>query len=442
MLNRKKRLEELANEITDMDYSKFTEGEDYASLAKRYSTQGQKAMDDTIGKVAARTGGLASSYATAAGNQAYNDYMGKLEDAARGLYDSQRQEKMEQFNLQKALYDQDYREANDLYERSYRASRDNVSDNQWQQQFDRVGDQMKVEADDKTYNKTQKLIEGEELALEKEFYYNANAYPTYADYKAAFPGTLITEARFNQIKGIATGMYKEDNKADVDKKTTTEEANSKQEAENTIMMLLEDGKSLEDILAADSTLIQKSGHDMLYWTAYASLLEKEAAANGNTVLNMSGNDLLTQLESGNYSPAVLNTYEQTYGESYFNKIMRDKSYEKMDAQSIYALGEALTQMGREQEADTLAEMWDTYNRDNTYKEMMGPLTDRTWTLVDDGGKNHGGGINRNAKIRDQYGRTYTLGEFIDVLANNSFGGDRDKAKQWILEHQGEWGVTE
>lgn len=205
MLDRKKRLEDLATEIADMDYSKFTEGEDYASLAKRYSTQGQKAMDDTIGKVAARTGGLASSYATAAGNQAYNDYMGKLEDAARGLYDSQRQEKMEQFNLQKALYDQDYREANDLYERSYRASRDNVSDNQWQQQFDRKGDQI-------TYDRTQKLIEDEEEKLENALYYDANAYPTYADYKAAFPGTLITEAHFNQIKGIATGAYKEDNK--------------------------------------------------------------------------------------------------------------------------------------------------------------------------------------------------------------------------------------
>ena len=205
MLDRKKRLEDLATEIADMDYSKFTEGEDYASLAKRYSTQGKKAMDDTIGKVAARTGGLASSYATAAGNQAYNDYMGKLEDAARGLYDSQRQEKMEQFNLQKALYDQDYREANDLYERSYRASRDNVSDNQWKQQFDREGEQI-------TDNKTQTMVEDEELDLKTELYYNPNAYPTYADYKAAFPGTLITEAHFNQIKGIATGMYAEDNK--------------------------------------------------------------------------------------------------------------------------------------------------------------------------------------------------------------------------------------
>ena len=70
LTEKKKRLEDLASEIADMNYTDFTKGEDYASLTKRYSQQGKKAMDDTIGKVAARTGGLASSYATAAGNQA------------------------------------------------------------------------------------------------------------------------------------------------------------------------------------------------------------------------------------------------------------------------------------------------------------------------------------------------------------------------------------
>lgn len=190
----RRKLEDLAGEIADMDYTKFTEGEDYASLAKRYSSQGQKAMDDTVGKVAARTGGLASSYATAAGNQAYNEHMGKLEDAARGLYDSQRQEKIDNFNIRNSLYGQ-----------YYDAQRDSEANDQWKQQFDREGEQI-------TYGRTQTLIEDEEEDLEDSFYYDPNAYPTYADYVAAFPGTLITEARFNHIRGIATGMYKEDNK--------------------------------------------------------------------------------------------------------------------------------------------------------------------------------------------------------------------------------------
>ena len=393
----KANLEKLAGEIADMNYSDFTKGEDYASLAKRYSQNGQKAMDDTIGKVAARTGGLASSYATAAGNQAYSSYMEKLEDAARGLYDSQRQEKIDNFGIYKSLYDQEYQESRD------------------------------------TEDRTSTMTADEKASLANELYYNANAYPTYSDYKTAFPGTLLTEADFNQIKGTATGKYAEDNRD----KTDAEEKKLKTEAEDTIIAMLKSGKTIEEIMAADSTLFDTSGRNMLYWNAYASLLEQQRG-NKLPTLDIGGNDLLTQLESGNYSPAVLNTYEQTYGESYFNKIMRDKSYEKMDAQSIYYLGETLKQMGRVEEADTLAKTWDAY----IYRETMGPLKERTWTVVDPGGKNYGGGINRNAKIRDQAGHTYKLSEFIGVLANNSFDGNRKKAEEWILEHQGEWGVNE
>ena len=404
LTEKKKRLEDLASEIADMDYTKFTEGDDYASLTKRYSQQGKKAMDDTIGKVAARTGGLASSYATAAGNQAYSSYMEKLEDAARAMYDDQRQEKIDNLGIYKSLYDQEYQE-----------SRDRESDSRY------------------LLDRTSTMTADEKASLANELYYNANAYPTYADYKTAFPGTLLTEADFNQIKGTATGKYAEDNRDKPDAK----EKKLKTEAEDTIMAMLKSGKTIEEIMAADSKLFDTSGRNMLYWNAYASLLEQQRG-NKLPTLDIGENELLTQLESGNYSPAALNTYEQTYGESYFNKIMRDKSYEKMDAQSIYYLGETLKQMGRVEEADKLAEMWDTYK----YKETMGPLKDRTWTVVDPGGKNYGGGINRNAKIRDQAGHTYKLSEFIGVLANNSFDGDREKAKDWIIEHQGEWGVNE
>lgn len=132
----KANLEKLASEVADMDYGKFTEGEDYAALAKRYSQQGQRAMDDTIGKVSARTGGMASSYATAAGNQAYNEHMGKLEDAARALYDSQRQEKMDSLGVSKSLYDQNYQERMD--NRAWIQWREelNASNDQWNKQYD------------------------------------------------------------------------------------------------------------------------------------------------------------------------------------------------------------------------------------------------------------------------------------------------------------------
>lgn len=51
-----------------------------------YTQQGKKAMRDTMGQAAGLTGGYGNSYAAAAGNQAYNDYLQKLGYAIPELY--------------------------------------------------------------------------------------------------------------------------------------------------------------------------------------------------------------------------------------------------------------------------------------------------------------------------------------------------------------------
>lgn len=98
----------LAKEIVDSNYDKWTMGTSYADLAKRYSANGQKAMQDTLAQISARTGGLASSYAGTAAQQTYNDYMTKLEDAARAMYDAELSEKSGKASLLKSLADTDY----------------------------------------------------------------------------------------------------------------------------------------------------------------------------------------------------------------------------------------------------------------------------------------------------------------------------------------------
>jgi hypothetical protein len=72
-------------------------------------------MDDTLGRVAARTGGIASSYATTAGQQAYGGYMADLEGIARDMYESN---KAEMTDERERLYDmqrQERSDALDLY---------------------------------------------------------------------------------------------------------------------------------------------------------------------------------------------------------------------------------------------------------------------------------------------------------------------------------------
>ena len=103
--------------LNSMNYDNFKQGSMYAGLQKSYAQQGQQAMKDTIGQVAARTGGMASSYATTAANQAYNSYMQTLEDAARAMYNDEYSRARDKVAL-----------AQDAYDRAYGEYRDRVGD--------------------------------------------------------------------------------------------------------------------------------------------------------------------------------------------------------------------------------------------------------------------------------------------------------------------------
>ena len=124
-----------AQNLVEMNYTDWTKGGSYKALAERYSEQGRKAMQDVLGQISARTGGLASSYAAAASQQQYNDYMAKLEDVARQMYSSERSDQMDNVNLLRSLSSDEYsRYLNRLnqwnQDRSfaYSAGRDALSD--------------------------------------------------------------------------------------------------------------------------------------------------------------------------------------------------------------------------------------------------------------------------------------------------------------------------
>lgn len=59
--------------------------EAYAAYKKEYERLGREAMDDTIARAAAMTGGAASSYAVSAGSAAYARYMDELSDKIPSL---------------------------------------------------------------------------------------------------------------------------------------------------------------------------------------------------------------------------------------------------------------------------------------------------------------------------------------------------------------------
>lgn len=64
----------------------YTKDPLYQQYAESYTREGQRAMQDTLGQISARTGGLASSYAGTAAQQSYNQYMSELNDKIPDLY--------------------------------------------------------------------------------------------------------------------------------------------------------------------------------------------------------------------------------------------------------------------------------------------------------------------------------------------------------------------
>lgn len=84
----------------------------YQQYKNQYQNLGNLAMQDTMGQAAAMTGGYGNSYASTAGNQAYQSYLQQLNDkvpdlynAALSKYNSDLDNLYNKFSLTKSMYD-------------------------------------------------------------------------------------------------------------------------------------------------------------------------------------------------------------------------------------------------------------------------------------------------------------------------------------------------
>lgn len=96
----------------------------YNQYKDQYMQQGKIAMEDTMGQAAALTGGYGNSYAATVGNQAYQAYLGKLNEVVPELY----QMALDRYNREgQELYNQ-YGMFSDRENLDYGRYRDTVSD--------------------------------------------------------------------------------------------------------------------------------------------------------------------------------------------------------------------------------------------------------------------------------------------------------------------------
>lgn len=87
----------------------------YQQLRDNYEQQGKLAMEDTMGKAAAMTGGYGNSYAQSVGQQVYNQHMQQLNDMVPDIYgmalDRYQQEGkdlQDKYDFYKGLSDESY----------------------------------------------------------------------------------------------------------------------------------------------------------------------------------------------------------------------------------------------------------------------------------------------------------------------------------------------
>lgn len=133
------KVDELMGKIENRDRFKYDFNNDplFQSQLASSMKSGRTAMADTIGQASALTGGYGSSYATSAGNQAYNGYVQQAYDRLPEFYNMALNEyQMEGNELYNQLgmyqtadnteysrlfdaYNSNYQKANDMYGREY-----------------------------------------------------------------------------------------------------------------------------------------------------------------------------------------------------------------------------------------------------------------------------------------------------------------------------------
>ena len=138
------QIDDLTRQILNREAFSYDPEQDptYQQYKESYTRNGERAMQDTLGQVSARTGGLASSYATSAAQQTYDNYMGALADKipelkqlAYSMYQDEGTQQRANLEMLVALEQGDYAKYADLLVQyntdrnfDYGVHRDNISD--------------------------------------------------------------------------------------------------------------------------------------------------------------------------------------------------------------------------------------------------------------------------------------------------------------------------
>ena len=244
------QLLDVYNQIVGRDKFSYNVNEDalYRQYADQYTMQGKLAMMDTMGQAAALTGGYGSSYGQAAGQQAYQGYLQRLNEVVPELYgmaldqhNQEGQDLLNQYSMLGQLRDTEYGRYQDAMDRYWQdvSYQKNMADSAYDRGFNEwyTAQQMAKDADDTAYERGQEAYDNlvsmmtgmgyspttEELAAAgmsqnqaQAFldYYKAQTTPQYSYGDPAVPAPLAGD-ELEEIQSTATvyAQYGEDSLA-------------------------------------------------------------------------------------------------------------------------------------------------------------------------------------------------------------------------------------
>ena len=137
------KIDDVLGKIENRDEFSYDVNEDalYQQYAQQYTQKGKMASQDVMGQAAAMTGGYGSSYATTAGNQAYQVYLNELNDVIPELYKMA----LDQYNEEGQELKDMYALYSDRESVDYGRYRDEFAD--WQSERDYLTNQYYTERD-------------------------------------------------------------------------------------------------------------------------------------------------------------------------------------------------------------------------------------------------------------------------------------------------------
>lgn len=174
------RIDAMLNKLLNRDAFSYDYTQDplYEQYQKQYTREGERAMQDTLGQVSARTGGLASSWAQTAAQQQQNHYASQAADKIPELYQLAYQmylndidQQVTDLGLLQNMSDTQYNRYRDTMSDwqndrnfAYGVYRDDISDDRYQNERDyNVGrDQLEDERYDQewAYQLAQDAVKG------------------------------------------------------------------------------------------------------------------------------------------------------------------------------------------------------------------------------------------------------------------------------------------